>query len=150
MRVLRSPGSYDEVSVSMAAAVFFEEEDYEKCPTQQSLRDEVDINTIVRRFGVAAAPAVAGSQGVYGDFTGITDYESALEMVERVRADFMRLPANLRERYGNDPGRFLASTESMSDDELDALTAPGPSLEPPAAPPAPPAPPVAPPAPPAA
>lgn len=86
---------------------------------QQQFADEVDVNTIVRRFGLAEPPVVA--QGVYGDFTGITDYESAVAAVETAQANFMRLPAAARDKFGNDPARFLDYAMRVGEDELIAF-----------------------------
>jgi len=90
---------------------------------QQHLREEVDINTIVRRFGLtqAAPPVVAG---VYGDFTGVYDYESARELLDRIDGQFMQLPPEVRERFGNDPAQLLL----LAEDEIDGVI-PEPSPE---------------------
>jgi len=65
--------------------------------TQQHLKDETDINVIMRRFGYTGAMPVGAAGAVYGDFTGIESYEDAVDVVERAQRDFMRLPANIRE-----------------------------------------------------
>lgn len=91
--------------------------DYVKEPdrTQQSAKDECDINLIV-----AAAQRGAGIKHVnpavpqYGDFTGLPDYKSALLMVNKASDMFMSLDAFVRERFGNDPGRLL---DFLSDDK---------------------------------
>lgn len=83
---------------------------------QQQFKDEVDINTIIRRFGLGGAPAYA--QGVYGDFTGITDYWSAREAVAKAEAGFLALPAEARDKFDNDPGRFLEYAEGVTEDEM--------------------------------
>jgi len=75
---------------------------------QQQFRDEVDVNTIVKRFGLTGQFPVSSLEGVYGDFTGITDYESAVSAIEAAERSFMQVPPDVRERFGNDPGRLLA------------------------------------------
>lgn len=125
---IRALRQYDERSVSDACVV----DCCEGSPAQQQFKDEVDINTIVRRFGTGQVPPPRGG-GVYGDFTGITDFESARERVERATADFMRLAPEVRERFGNDPGRFLREAPYMTDAEL----APPAPVEPPVAAPEP-------------
>lgn len=87
---------------------------------QQQFRTECDVNTIVRRFGMVGSEALVGPQGVYGDFTGISDYESAVEAVNRAQAGFMALPAVVRERFGNDPARFLDWSGGRSLEEIAA------------------------------
>lgn len=83
---------------------------------QQQFKEETDINTIIRRFGLGEAPTYA--QGVYGDFTGISDYYTAREAIERAEAGFMKLPAEARDKFNNDPGRFLEYAERVTPDEL--------------------------------
>lgn len=103
--------SYDADAFSAHLAFDTGEERF----TQQHFADEVDINNIVRRYGldVAMQPGLEG--GVFGDFTGITDYASAVERVSAAQSDFMRLPAEVRERFSNDPGTFLKFAEENPD-----------------------------------
>lgn len=83
--------------------------------TQQQFREENDINTMMRRFNVTGAiPAMGLKEPMYGDFTGIEDFETAVEKVEKARQDFLRLPPELRERFGNDPGELIAYARSHS------------------------------------
>lgn len=92
--------------------------------TQQQFANEVDINTIVRRFGLTREMPSGRIGGVFGDFTGIFDYESAVAAVERAGAGFMALPPDIREKFGNDPGRLIEFVELASDEEVAGLTPP--------------------------
>jgi len=101
---------------------------------QQHFADEVDINTIVRRFGLTRELPLGIAGGVYGDFTGITDYDSALEQIEWARAGVMALPAEVRERFDNNPGKMISFAQSVSEQEFQAAFAPPPApggVEPP-------------------
>lgn len=102
----------------------------------QAFAVEVDINTIVKRFGMTGNMPSGVAGGVYGDFTGISDYESAVEAVERARTGFMKLPPDVRERFKNDPGELIYFAQSVSEDEF--MSAMEPSAPPPAAPAVPP------------
>lgn len=73
----------------------------------QESRDEVDINTIVRRFGLTGELPSNVRIPQYGDFTGIGDYHSAMNAVLAADRSFMELPAELRARFGNDAGAFV-------------------------------------------
>lgn len=95
--------------------------------TQQHFTEEVDINTIVRRFGLTGVFPGNVTAGVYGDFTGISDYESAVETIERTRERFMLLPAELREKFSNDPGKLVEFAATNSLEDLEALSAPRPA-----------------------
>lgn len=88
--------------------------------TQQHLREEVDINTIVRRFGITGVMPSGVPGGVYGDFTGVEDYESAVAAVERAEAGFLTLPAEVRERFGNNPGMLIQYANGVPIEQLDA------------------------------
>lgn len=99
---------------------------------QQAFADEVDINTIVRRFGISGTMPSGVAGGVYGDFTGIWDYESAVEAVARAERGFMKLPAEVRERFGNDPGKLVAFAQSVPESEFVAAVQPPVVEQPPA------------------
>lgn len=114
--------------------------------TVQSFKDETDINNIVAR-------AVSGSDILhvntrvarYGDFSNIPDYQSALDLVHRAEGMFRELPANVRERFSNDPVKmvnFLQDTANRDEAvKLGLVAAP---VVPPVAPVVPPAAPVVP------
>jgi len=84
---------------------------------QQQFKDEVDVNNIVRRFGLGRAPALAPG-GMYGDFTGITDYASAFAAIQRADDSFMKLTPEAREKFGNDPAQFLDYASRVGEAEL--------------------------------
>lgn len=103
--------------------------------TQQQFKEETDINTIVRRFGLTHTLPAAVAEGMYGDFTGITDYESAAAMIDQAHAAFMQLPAAVRDRFGNDVGKLVQYVESQGDDAFAQRELEG-MVPPPVAPPA--------------
>lgn len=75
--------------------------------TQQSQKEESDINTIVRRFGLTGQLPENIKVPQYGDFTGIKDYQSALNVVRMAKESFDRLPIELRIRFRNDAEAFV-------------------------------------------
>jgi len=85
---------------------------------QQHFAEEVDINTIVKRFGMTHEMPSGALGGVYGDFTGISDYDSALAKIERAREGFMVLPPDVRERFGNDPGNLVRAVSELPEGEV--------------------------------
>lgn len=103
---------------------------------QQHFKEEVDINTIVRRFGVTGQLPQFMPAGVYGDFTGIEDYESAVAQIERAQDGFMELPAEVREKFGNDVGVMIRQAQNMTEDDFGKLVFPVPPVVPPGVPPA--------------
>jgi len=90
--------------------------------TQQSFRDECDINNILRKFNVTGQLPLGSVQPQYGDFSGITDYQSALNAVMAAQDSFLALPAKVRARFDNDPALFVDfASDEANKDELKAL-----------------------------
>lgn len=110
--------SYNTKAASESVQVFTGEDTL----VQQGMKDEADINTIVRRFGLTGGLPVGSTVGVYGDFTGIEDYASAVSAIERAGLGFMKLPPEIRERFGNDPGQLARfAAEASEADFVQAL-----------------------------
>jgi phage internal scaffolding protein len=107
---VRSPYNYDGDSVSDLTGL--------SCPdkslAQQQFRDETNINSIVRKFGVTGQVPGAPSLAQFGDFSGVHDYHSAMLQIMAAEAAFDALPATLRQRFDNDPQAFL---DFVSNDE---------------------------------
>lgn len=76
--------------------------------TQQQFAEECDINTIIRRFGLTGELPENLRVPQSGDFTSVHDFQSAMNAVRAAEEAFMEMPADVRERFNNDPGRFLA------------------------------------------
>lgn len=76
--------------------------------TKQSFRDECDINVIMSRYQQSGVlPVVSVREGRFVDAPS-TDYQEAMFQVADARSRFERLPARLRERFENDPGKLVA------------------------------------------
>lgn len=104
MPFLRTPYNYDVDLVSDETGLKCEDLSL----TQQHMAEECDINYIVERFGVTGQlPEGPVYTPTYGDFTGIGDYRQALDAVSQANDAFMSLPANIRERFDNDPALFV-------------------------------------------
>lgn len=99
----RSAYNYDTRAVSDESGLACEDESL----AVQSSRDECDINTIVRRFGLTGVLPTGLVAPTYGDFTGVADYQSALAAIEAADDTFMQLPADLRARFHNNPQEFV-------------------------------------------
>lgn len=81
--------------------------DPEEDLAQQQFKDEADINEIVRRFGLTGQMPDDVRVPVSGDFTGISDFQTALNAVTQAQEAFMDLPAEVRARFANDPQRLM-------------------------------------------
>lgn len=75
--------------------------------TDQSFREECDINTIVEKFGLTGE--LPDNLGVprSGDFTEVPDYQTALNLIIDANRSFMAMPGAVRERFGNDADKFV-------------------------------------------
>jgi len=115
---VKNPITYDRDKNSNLAKFVFTR----PTRTQQSFRDECDINTILKRFNVTGQLPAGSVQPQYGDFSGITDYQSALNAVMAAQDSFLQLPAKVRAKFDNDPALFVdwASNEANRD-EMKAL-----------------------------
>lgn len=100
---LRAPYGYDGDAVSRETSLVCDDPSL----AVQAERDECDINTIVRRFGLTGDLPVGVRRPSYGDFTGVSDYRSALEMLELANQSFYSMPAEVRSRFDNDPALFV-------------------------------------------
>lgn len=100
---IRTPYNYDTDEVSNETGL--------TCPeptmAQQQFRDEADINTIMERFGRTGELIAPVRMPEYGDFSGINDYHTAMNAVIDAQASFDALPAKIRSRFDNDPGKFV-------------------------------------------
>lgn len=110
---LRTPFNYDRDAASDESGLSCGE------PSRaiQSAAEECDINTIVKRFGLTGKLPDVLSLPQYGDFTGVTDYQSALNLVMAADSAFMQLPADLRARFHHDPANLLNFVSSEANRE---------------------------------
>lgn len=108
--IIRSENNFDRDEWSNAHGL----SDWGPSRTVQDQKDEADINTIVRNFGVTGKVPQSVRVPEYGDFTGISDYRTALEAIAEAEKSFLSMPADVRSKFDNDPQLFL---EYCSDPE---------------------------------
>lgn len=104
--------------------------------------DEPDsnINEIMRRFGRTGQLPAPREIPMYGDFSGIEDYQTTLEQLREADAAFASLPSKIRNRFNNNPGALLEFIHHDANhaEAIELGLIPNPVLPPPS--PAPPAP----------
>jgi phage internal scaffolding protein len=100
---LRSSFNYDRDAVSNETAL----ECLDESKAIQSAEEESNINTIVRRFGISGELPNQVAMPQSGDFTNIPDFHTAMNLVRKAQEEFVRIPAEIRARFNNDPGRFM-------------------------------------------
>jgi len=111
---LRTPYNYDTDAASNESGLHCEDASL----AQQHFKDECDINNILRQFNVTGLLPETTISPRYGDFSGITDYHTALNQVIAAENEFMALPATLRARFENDPAlliEFLENPENKNE-----------------------------------
>lgn len=105
---VRGAYQYDVDSASMEAAI---DQSGELSMTQQQFAEDADINTIVRRFGLTGQLPENLNMPQSGDFEYATTFHESMNVVRRAQEEFMRVPAETRARFNNDPARLIAFIE---------------------------------------
>lgn len=81
--------------------------------TKQSMRDETDINNVIKRFTQGGMLTYVNEKSPqYIDVAEMVDYRSALDHVRETDKFFAGLPSKVRTRFNNDAAQFL---DFMSD-----------------------------------
>lgn len=93
----------DAFSVTKATPVEFGES-----MTKQEFAKECDINQIMAGYLRLGTVPQRTDMARYGDFASAPDYFEAQNILKDASDKFSALSANVRERFGNDPGKFLA------------------------------------------
>lgn len=116
---LRTEFNYDMLAESNKTGIFCDPSTPDgKSMTQQHFKEECDINTIVERFGLTGHMPHVERLPSYGDFTGVFDYQTAMNAIVAARETFDTLPANIRARFHNDPHEFVDFCEATKTDEI--------------------------------
>lgn len=103
--------------------------------TQQHFKEECDINTIVNTFMKTGQIPGDFRMPTHGDFLdAVDDFQTAQDLVIAAREEFLRLPAQLRERFGNSPQALMGFLENRENEaearRLGLLAEPEPAPEP--------------------
>ena len=99
----RSPHNYDVDLASDEASV----KDFGPSMTVQSMAEDLDLNIVMKRFGVTGKLPENPRIPSYGDFSDVFDFRTAQEAVIAAQRGFDDLPHELRSRFGNDPQALL-------------------------------------------
>lgn len=104
---VRSPYNYDVDEASDEAGL---DCSVDKGRVQQSFEDETNINSIVKRYGLTGKMPENVPQVMQGDFEGVFDFQSAMDLIIAGRQSFEAMPADLRSRFHNNPHEFIEFT----------------------------------------
>lgn len=104
--------------------------------TEQSHARDCDINRLVsqyQRSGVLGDPSTYREM-VYGNFSEIGSYHEQMQVMKDAKEKFDALPSNIRDAFGNDPGRLIDAVLDPSQKEklqaLGVFKAPAPAATP--------------------
>lgn len=75
---------------------------------KQEFKDDADINVIVKRFGLLGKLPTGVRMPTYGDFTAVSNFHDAANAIAQARESFSAMPAEVRARFQNDAGAFVA------------------------------------------
>lgn len=135
----------DKTGVADDEARRFVETDFSKSKslTVQSPTEEVDINKIVARALKGQSVPIMNGQPFYGDVSEFGDLQQSLIKVQEAEDLFMQYPADVREKFENDPVKmieFLSNEKNRDEAEKLGLVNKRPAPEPTQTPPPVPAP----------
>jgi phage internal scaffolding protein len=110
---IRSSFNYDRDAVSNETGL--------SCPEEslaiQSAEEESNINTIVRKFGLTGELPGQVAMPTTGEFHDIPDFHTAMNLIRKTTEEFLKVPADVRARFGNDPQAFMNFVEDDSNRE---------------------------------
>ena len=76
--------------------------------TQQHFAHEADVRNIIKQYDKTGLIAnVQKGVARYGDYSEVNEYREALDLVNDANVMFDTLPAEIREKFANDPGQFF-------------------------------------------
>lgn len=113
-QILRSAFNYDRDAVSLVNGL--------ECPeptlTQQNTAEQTDINYIVATFARTGVLPQAQKLPTYGDFSQVSDFRSAMELIQQSQELFQNLPSDARSHFNNNPALFLDYMQNSPEQAL--------------------------------
>lgn len=98
---------------------------YPPSMTKQEFAGECDINNIIKSFsatGMIRHVSARAAEGRYEDLPDPLDFQESLAIIAQATDSFMTLPAKIRDRFEQDPAKFLSFVSNPSNlDEMRAL-----------------------------
>lgn len=87
---------------------------------QHHMTAETDVNNIMAKYQATGDISHLGEiAGSYGDFSDVYDYKSGLDRINAANEIFMELPSLIRDRFNNDPAKFVEfATNADNQEEL--------------------------------
>jgi len=101
--IVRGAFNYDYDDVSTATGLRCVDETL----TVQADKEECDINTLVKRFGLTGELPTNLRVPVNADFVAALDFKDAMNVIRESEVAFMGMPADVRSRFNHDAGKFV-------------------------------------------
>lgn len=74
---------------------------------EQSHKDDVNINNIVKKHGIELIGKIAALQQFqYDDVTG-NDFQESMNAILKAKETFQNVPSDIRKKFDNDPAKFM-------------------------------------------
>ena len=108
--MVRSAYTFDSDAVSNETALDCGDESV----TQQCFKDECDINILLAKFAVTGQLPDNVRVPQFVDFEETFDFQSSMNVIRAAEEAFNAMPAEVRDRFQNDPGRFLEFANDAS------------------------------------
>lgn len=91
----------------------------EKSMTVQSEKESCDVNIIMERFNrTGQVSHIVSAQPQFQDNTAVLPYEEALMTIEHAQSQFMSLPAQTRQYFGQDPKNFVRTILNPNEEDI--------------------------------
>lgn len=130
------PPTYDQYTRPEAEGI----KEFGPSRTKLEFAEEADINRLMARYE-QTGQLPTDLVGDYGDFSQAPDFQEAQEIIARAKSQFAGLPGRVRDRFDNDPAKFLEFVHTPGHEaelvDLGLITAKTPPIMPPAVPVAP-------------
>lgn len=111
---LLQPYRYNADAVSLATGL----ECKDPSLTQQNTAEQTDINYIVAQFTQTGTLPQPVRLPTYGDFSGVSDFREAMELIQQATDSFNSLPADARAYFDNDPALLLDFLDNAPDPQI--------------------------------
>lgn len=85
--------------------------------TKREMAADADINNIMKKYESTGVLPIANKKPIFGDFASIGTYQESLELVNYAQQQFDSMPAQLRARFQNDPGKFIEFAQNPANQE---------------------------------
>jgi len=115
----RVVGMYDSDAVSEETGLMCLDE----TRTHEEFAEECDINVIASRFGIGnEMPDISNWVRNIDIVDEVSDFQSAMNILNEAQKQFDGLPAKVRSRFNNSPGEFVNFVSDVGNvDEMIAL-----------------------------